>query len=347
MLTLRNWEDAGVVRSDLADNMLADANLRGDHVRRIVETVAGYGYPGVDIDYRGIHPDLRAEYTAFITELADALHQAGKQLSVRLELPVQIAADRWDTGAYDWRAIGAVADTVKIAVPGDPNAYVPGQQMDAMLQWAVGEVNRHKIQLLASARGVEQIGGDQKAVPFAEAFAPFSQITVEGGNTLIDPGGQVTFTLAGPEQSTAIQFDPNSGTYFYAYVDPDDQQHIIWLENASSIARKLAYVPEYNLRGMATQNLIGEENDGQIWNVFGQFRSLVVPPVEDQMAVVWQVRKASGEVVAQASTQVSDPRFTWRAPAEGGEYIVTSAISSDGGATAAARGSVTVVVNAP
>ena len=347
MPTLRNWEDAGVVRSDLADNMLADANIRSDHVRRIVETVAGYGLPGVDIDYRGIHPDLRAEYTAFITELADALHQAGKQLSVRLELPVQIAADRWDTGAYDWRAIGAVADMVKIVVPSDPDAYVPGHQMDAMLRWAVGQVNRHKLQLLTSTRGVEQIGDQQKAVPFAEAFAPFSQITLEGGNTLIDPGGQVTFTLAGPEQSIPIQFDPNSGTYFYAYVDAAGQQHIIWLENAASIARKLGYVAEYNLRGMAAQSLIGEENDGQIWHVIGLFQNLVVPPVEDEMAVVWQVRKPSGEVVAQASTGVTDPRFTWTAPAEGGQYIVTSAISSDGGATAAARGSVSVVVNAP
>ena len=49
-------------------------------------------------------------------------------------LPVQIAADRWDTGVYDWRAIGAVADTVKMPVPSDPSAYTPGGQMDTMLE---------------------------------------------------------------------------------------------------------------------------------------------------------------------------------------------------------------------
>ena len=104
-------------------------------------------YPGIDVDYRGISPDLRDDYTQFITELAAALHQNQKQLSVRFELPAQVSADTWDTGVYDWVAIGAVADMVKVPVPEDVHAYEPGGQMDSMLSWAVGQVNRYKIQL--------------------------------------------------------------------------------------------------------------------------------------------------------------------------------------------------------
>jgi hypothetical protein len=347
MPILRNWEDTGTVRSDLVDNMLADGATRQQHIQHIVGTVVGSGYPGIDLDYRGIHPDLRGEYTDFITGLADALHEQGRQLSVRLELPVQIAADRWDTGAYDWRAIGAQADSVKMAVPKDPNAYVPGGQMDAMLRWAVGEVNRHKLSLLVSTRSIEQTGENQKAVPFSEALAPYSQIKVEAGSTLVEPEGQVTFILAGPGQSTGIQFDANSGMYWFAYVGADGQEHTLWLENGASVARKLGYVAEYNLRGLAVQNLIGEENDSQIWTVISQFLNLVIPPVEDRLSVAWQVSNVSGEVVAQANSQLSDPRFTWTAPAGGGEYVISAAISSDGGATAAARGSLQVAVNAP
>ncbi len=347
MPTLRNWEDSGVVRSDLIDNMLVDSAAREQHIQRIVEMVMRNAYPGIDIDYRGSSPDLRDEYTAFITELADALHENGKQLSVRLELPVQIAADRWDTGVYDWRAIGAVADTVKIPVPSDPSAYTPGGQMDTMLQWAVGQVNRYKLQLLVSTSSIERINGSEKTVPYTEALAPFSQVAVEGGSTIVNPGQQVTFTLTGLQQSTGIQFDPASGTYWFAYVDPNGQQHTVWLENAASIARKLQYVAEYNLRGVAVQNLLGEENDGQIWEVIRKFLNLVIPPVESKFSVVWRVEDTSGDVLAQDSTDLTNPQYAWTAPEEGGEFVVEAAISSDGGTTGAARGSVAVLVATP
>jgi len=345
--TLRNWEDNGVVRSDLIDNLLVDAAAREDHIRAIVELVVRNAYPGIDIDYRGINPDLREEYNNFIAELADALHEQGKQLSVRLELPVQIAADQWDTGVYDWRAIGAVADTVKIPVPSDPRAYTPGGQMDAMLQWAIGEINRYKLQLAVSTRSTERINGNQKVIPYTEALAPFSQVTVEGGSNIVNPGQQVTFALAALQQSTGIQFDPATGTYWFAYIGPEGQQRTVWLENAASIARKLQYVAEYNLRGVAVQNLLGEENDGQIWEVIRKFLNLVIPPVESQFAVVWRVENPAGDILAQGSTDLTNPRYAWTAPQEGGEYIIAAAISSDGGTTGAARGLVSVLVATP
>lgn len=345
--TLRNWEDAGAVRSDLVDNMLVDEATRQGHTQRIVEMVTGNGYPGVNIDYRGISPDLRSEYTDFITRLADALHAGGKQLSVSLGPPVQVAADRWDTGAYDWRAIGTMADTVEIPVPTDPGAYVPGGQMETLLQWAVGEVNRNKLRLLLSTRSTEQTNLEQKDVPYAEALAPFGQVAVEGSSTTVNVGQQVMFTLAGPQQATAIEYDPASGMYWVTYVGPDGQQHTVWVENGASIARKLGYVAEYNLRGVSVHNLLGEENDSQIWDVIQKFQNLVIPPVEGQLAVAWQVRSASGEVLAQDSTELNNPRYVWTAPGEGGEYVVSAAVSSDGGATAAARGNVSMMVAGP
>jgi len=345
--TLRNWEDSGAVRSDLIDNMLVDARAREEHIQRIVDLVVRNAYPGIDIDYRGTSPGLRSEYTAFITELADALHENGKQVSVRLELPVQIALDRWETGVYDWRAIGAVADTVKVPVSSDPSAYTPGGQMDTILQWAVGEVSRYKLQLLISTHSTERTNGNQKDVPYAEALAPFGQVAVEGGSTIVNPGQQVTFTLAGLQQSTGIQFDAASGTYWFAYVDFNGQQHTIWVENAASIARKLQYVAEYNLRGVAVQNLLGEENDGQTWEVIRKFLNLVIPAVESQFSVVWTVESPSGGLVAQDSTDLTNARYAWTAPEEGGEFVIGAAISSDGGATGAGRGSVSVLVATP
>jgi hypothetical protein len=261
---VRNWEEGTPPRSDLVDNMLVDQAAREEQIRLIVKFVVDYGYPGVDIDYRGIDPDLRVEYSQFITGLADALHAQGKQLCVRLELPIQVALDRWETGAYDWVAIGAVADTVKIAVPHDPTAYSPDGQMDATLRWAVGQVNRYKLQLLITTYSTDWFNGNEKELPFAQALAPFSQVIAEGGATILNPGQGVSFALSSPQPSTDIQFDPDSGLYWYAYLNGASEQHTVWLENGASVARKLQSAIDYHLAGVAVQNLLAGENDDQI-----------------------------------------------------------------------------------
>lgn len=343
--SLRNWEEDAPPRSDLLDNMLIDQADREAHIQRIVELVVNNAYPGVEVDYRGASPDLRAEYTEFITGLAEALHEQGKRLSVRLEPPAQVAPDHWETDAYDWRAIGAVVDTLEIPAPNQPGAYTPGGQMDAMLQWAVGEVNRYKLGLSISTHSTEQVNGNRRGVPYAEALTPFSQVVVEGGTSVVNPGQNVTFILTTPGQSTAIQFDPNSGMYWFAYVDSGGKQREVWLENGASVARKLRYVATYNLRGAAVQNLLGEENDSQIWEAIPHFVDLVIPPVENHLQVVWHVESASGKLIAQAITDLADPRYQWTAPAEAGEYRIRALISSDGGATGIVRGGISVVVD--
>jgi hypothetical protein len=324
--TLRNWEAGGMPRGDLIDNMLVDSSLRNRHIQRIVRLVASYGYRGVEIDYRGINPDLQAEFSQFIISLADALHEQGKQLAVVLALPTQIAQDRWDTGAHDWRAIGAVADTIKIPAPADPNAYTPGGQMDAMLEWAVGQVNRYRLELLMSTHSTRQVDGDRQQIPYVEALAPLSQIIQEGGGPTLSPGQTVAFILSAPTPSTGVQFDPASGIYWYAYVDQQGRQQMVWLEHADSIARKLGYVADYHLRGAAVHNLLDERTDGQVWEVMREFINLIVPAVRGRLGVVWQIQGPSGDVVVQGSTNLAGPRYQWTTPAQNGPYRITATI---------------------
>jgi spore germination protein YaaH len=345
--TVRNWEDGAPPRSDLIDNMLIDQASQEEHIRLMVRLAVEYGYPGLDVDYRGINPDLRAEYTQFITKLADALHEQGKQLGVRLEQPLQVALDRWETGAYDWVAIGAAADTVKIAIPSDPSAYAPGGQMDATLHWAVGQVNRYKLQLLITTYSTDWFNGSEKELPFTQALAPFSQVSAEGGATVLNPGQEVSFALSSPQPSTDIQFDSNSGLYWYAYLNDAGEQHTVWLENGASIARKLQFAIDYHLAGVAVRNLLAEEGDNQIWKAVREYSGLVIPPVEQHLRIVWHVQSAAGQLVAQESTDLTSPRFQWTVPQETGEYRIRALLSSDEGAAGPIQGSTAVLVAVP
>jgi len=345
--TIRNWLDDGSIRSDLIDNMLIEPEARDLHVQSIVDLVERSDYPGIDIDYRGISPSLRREFTFFLRELRDAL-PPDKQLSVRVELPTQVSADTWQTGAYDWQAIGRVANVVKVPTSPDPRAYAPDGQMDAMLNWAVGEINRYKIQLLLSTFSTEQVNGISRDISYQEAFNPIGTVSIVGGQNVVGPGQEVDFTLAGLQASTGIQFDTNSGTYWFAYLDNNNVQHTIFIENAASIARKLQLVAQYNLRGVAVQNLLDENSDAQIWSVMRKFADLVIPPVENQYSVVWQVQNAEGGVIAEESVDLNNPNYKWTAPQAGGSYEINAAIASAKDTTSAIpKGGVEVLVATP
>jgi spore germination protein YaaH len=345
--SLRNWSADGSIRSDLIDNLLIDPDARQSHIDAIVDQVERNAYQGIDIDYRGVNPDLKQEFTSFIQQLRQALPDT-KLLSVRVDLPQQVSADEWNTGAYDWQALGRIADVVKVPTSPDPKAYTQGGQMEAMLNWAVGQINRYKIQLLLSTLSTEQVNGVTHDITYQQAIEPLGAASIVGGQNIVTPGQDVNFTLAGLQASTGIQFDPNSGTYWFAYLDRNNAQRTVYLENAASIARKLQFVAQYNLRGVAVQNLLNEKNDTQIWNVIRKFIDLVIPPVESQYSVVWQVQNQDGGVVAEQVVDLSNPNYTWKAPEAGGSYEVAAAISSSQDpAGAVPRGSVAILVATP
>jgi spore germination protein YaaH len=345
--SIRNWGPDGSIRSDLIDNLLIDPEARQRHLEAIVDLVQRNAYQGIDIDYRGINPNLRQEYTSFLQQLDEALPE-NKLLSVRVELPQQVSAEDWETGAYDWRAIGRTADVVKVPTSPDPKAYTQGGQMEAMLNWAVGQINRYKIQLLLTTLSTEQVNGVIRDITYQQALEPLGAVKIVGDQNVVAPGQEVDFTLAGLQASTGIQFDANSGTYWFAYLDSNNAQRTVYLENAASIARKLQFVAQYNLRGVAVQNLLNENNDAQIWSVIRKFLDLVIPPVESQYTVVWRVQNQDGGVIAEATADLSSPNYQWTAPEAGGSYEVAAAISSSEDTSAAVpRGSVAVLVATP
>jgi len=343
--TIRNWGDDGSIRSDLIDNLLVDQTGRAQHIETIVNIVQSQAYQGIDLDYRGVNPELKDEFVTFLKELRFALPE-GKQLSVRVELPQQVSADTWETGGYDWQAIGRVADMVKVPTIPDPKAYSPGGQMDTLLDWAVGQVSRYKIQLNLTTYSTEQFEGITRHLSYQKALEPLGNVGRVGGETgVVVPGQEVDFTLNGIPTSTGVKFDATSGNYWYAYLDQNNKQHTIYLENAASIARKLQFVAQYNLRGVAIQGALAQDNDSRNWEVVRKFLELVIPPVESQYSVIWRVHNAEDGVIAEQIVDLSAPNYKWQAPVAGGVFNVKAGISSSRDSNVALpHGTLTILV---
>ncbi|HIC93216.1 MAG TPA: hypothetical protein EYP09_03085, partial [Anaerolineae bacterium] len=283
------------------------------------------------------------EFSRFVAELAEGLHREGKLLTLAVEPPT-LAGGRWETGAYDWRALGEAVDGLK--VPLDLLTYDLVERAEALLDWAVGEVNRYKLQLVISARSLEAVGEAVVEVPYVEALAPLARIALEGAEQTLVPGQEVTLSLATLRESGGLKFDEGAQTYWFSYTDDEGRRHIVWLEDAGSMAHKLRLAARYNLRGVAVRGLGDEGNDRRIWAVLRQFAQLAVPEVESQFAVVWTVQGAEGEL-EEETKPLSDARYVWKAPPKPGQYTVAAAISADGGRTVSSRAGVALRVAAP
>ncbi len=345
--TLCNGEKCHPLYSQSLDTLLLDPQLRERHVQDIVEIVQSQGYQGIELDYRRLNPDLRQEYTAFLTELRQALPD-DKQLYVRVELPRQMSTGVWDTGAYDWLAIGRLADVVKLPVMTDPKAYAPNGQMKALLNWAVGQVNRYKLQLLFCTNSSEWVDGTAECnLSYQEALARLGDVTLVKPPGIIQPGQEVKFTLAGLPASTGVQIDQTRGTYWFAYLDGDNRHHTVFLENTASLMDTLQMAARYNLRGVAIQGLSDQTNQTQVWGVVQDFLNQTAAPVPSRYAVAWQVQARDDQVIAQATVDLSQPDYYWQAPEAGGAFEVAASISSNQHTTAVPRGSIVVLVATP
>lgn len=324
----------GVIRDDLTHNILVNGDLRRNHIQEIVTLVVENDYAGIRIDYAAIGLSLREDFTAFVTELAEQLHAEGKLLTVSVETPVQIAEDRWDTGGYDWEALGRAVDGFQLLGLPLPQAYLPGGQMEVLLNYAVGLVDRYKVRLILSAQACDRMGDQEASLPYQEALGLLgSQIALPSGE--VNPGQTLTIE---PSSFGGCEMQCLEGAHTYWFTHQDESgEHTIFLENAESIAHKLELARAFNLKGVTVKGLLEEGSDERVWEALSQYAAALPLTIESQFAILWQVTDAEGELVTEEVCSLDDPTFSWTVP-KAGEYTISYAISDDGGETASVVG---------
>ena len=340
MPVIRNY-DGPIMRTDLLANMLVDTAQRDAHVDALANLVVSNLYKGIDIDYRGLDANLRGEFNQFVKALADKLHAQGKELSVRVETPTQVSEDRWDTGPYDWQALGLLADTVKIPAPVDPTAYTPDGKMDALATFAVGQINRYKTRFVLSGRSVEQAGAYLLQKSYNDALQPLLG-RVASDQTVVEPGQPLNLALVSSRANSGLVYDPNIGTYVYRYQDDQGNARTVWLENAASLNHKLEILKQYNLQGFTLENLPADGLDPDLWSLMRSYQQGKAQEINSELLVEWSVKTDSGETLSEVRP-LSDPKVAFVAPNTQGELQV-EAVIKDRGAVMARQTGVSVPV---
>lgn len=330
MPIVRDFSDPGAVDPETVGVILGNSELRATHVREITAIVGGGGFDGIFIDYRGFPDDQRENFTRFIRELDTSLDSIGRQLGVVVP-PAENVDGVWQTGAYDWRALGAEVDYLRINLGINPQTFRPNdnQLVEAMLRWATGEVNRYKLLIGLTAQSVREIAGSYTPIGYNAALAGLGNVVVnapDGQNSdIIQPGTVLRASLDG--QSATGGYDDALDAPYLDYVDgAGNTTARMWLTSASALRLRMDWVTRFALGGIAFDDLLEDDIAAGVLPAIGTFRvQLPEPPTTTEWALRWRIDDADGLVDTVTTNLNEDLVLTLEAP--DGYYAINASVA--------------------
>lgn len=236
-LVLTNLEPGAAFNSDIMKNIVNNENIQDLLINNILDVLAAKNYYGVDIDFEYIYPEDKEKYEGFIRKMTNALHEKGYMVTIALAPKISSEQQGLLYESHDYNALGSIVDKVLLMTyewgytMGPPMAVAPINNVERVLQYAVTEIDADKILM-----GIPNYGYDW--------FLPYEK------GTRANVVSNVEAVNIAQRYGATIQFDELAQTPFFNYTDDNNRQHVVWFEDARSIAAKLGLVEKYNLAGV-------------------------------------------------------------------------------------------------
>lgn len=275
----------------LNHRLLTDPATTDRFLSQIVSYVVEMGYPGFDLDLEGINAEDRDAFSRFVPRLAEALHQRGKTLTLAIPAKTSDVRTGW-AGPYDYAALGRHADhillmTYEHAWPsGPPGSIAPQQWVDRVMAYAVSQMPREKLLLGLAFYGYDwntTVEGRARSLLHPQAVALAGQYGARIATDEASRSATFRYTArAGdpypPRPSLPpLQHDilvrtpspcpvqpppaPPTPTPRPMPPPPTLQEHVVWLEDATSVAARLEIAVGHGLGGVGAWRL-GQEDPG-------------------------------------------------------------------------------------
>lgn len=272
-LGLEVWALADDFSSDsdgnrYVDTVLSSTSSRQALVNNLVSEAVSFGIDGINIDFEYIGIETADDYLQFLRELSAACRANGLVLSIDNYVPSDYS------GYYDRNQQGEIADYVICMSYDEHNSSSDESGSVASISYVTEAV----------AATVEEVGNSAQVingVPF------YTRIWTETPEEYADEGAEIiedavngNFALSSSAVSMAAAksayvaagaepvWSDECGQYVVTY-ESGSSTCLIWLEEAESIALKMALVDEYALGGAAYWKLGMETDD--IWDVIGEY----------------------------------------------------------------------------
>ncbi len=243
LLLISTLGEDGRFNNQLSGRLFSNADAQEILINNLLSVLEEKGYSGVEVDFEFVPREDANRYVVFLTKLSAALKNNGYKLFVALAPKTSADQPGLLYEGHDYRAIGAVADYVILMTYewgykfGPPGAVAPIRNVENVVRYAITEIPPDKILL-----GIPNYGYDWP-LPFEAGQTEAEGISIE---TAVDRAREV---------GSEIEYDEQSQSPYYYYTS-DGTEHVVWFENAQSIAEKLELVNQYGLAGISIWNIM-------------------------------------------------------------------------------------------
>lgn len=257
--TLGNKADAGYVKwahsrgyqvwglvsngfnPDFTHALLSDFHMRDKFIRQVVQYANMYNLDGINLDFENVYLKDKELLVQLVRELTPYLHE--QKLTVSMDVTIKSDSDRWSK-FYDRAALASIVDYMAVMTYDEHWASSPVAGSVASLPWTEAGVKAllseiPKKKLLLGVPFYTRLWKEQKQADgtIKVSSKAYSMPKIESW-------------LA--ERNIKPVYDAKSGQNFASYTDPaDGATYKVWLEDESSIQKRIQLVHQYDLAGIA------------------------------------------------------------------------------------------------
>ena len=231
-------------------NLLSNVAARTALEQQMTNAAVTSKWDGINLDFEAGAAGDRYLMTAFVTELAAALHGQSKSLSVDVSAKVKDVPNHPRSTFFDYDALAAQADTIFVMAWGihwrtsTPGAIDDWSWASQVANYVAARPNAQKYVLGFGMYGFDWPAGGGPANPATPL--QYQDVAAELQST-----------------SAQLQWDSAAMAPFFSYTDGSGVHHDVWFTNAQSIGARIGLAHSKGV-GIGLWRL-GDE-DPAIWN---------------------------------------------------------------------------------
>jgi spore germination protein len=229
LLMIRNFSQEGF-SPELVGKVLENSTYRQNLISSLTKLVTEKGYNGVSIDFEFIPPPRRKDFVLFLRDLKSSL--GNLILHVNVHAKTEDIPTNRIIGAYDYKAIGEVADIVGIMTidygypTGPPNPVAPLWWVEQVIQYSISLIAPAKLQISLAMYGYDWRIIDNKTTAMSNLDAQRLAI----------------------KQKVSIKYDVLAAEPWYKYW-VGATENVVWFGDIRSVIEKYKIIDYYKLLG--------------------------------------------------------------------------------------------------
>jgi len=256
LLVLQNTTRDGFSK-ELAGTVLGNPVYRRNLIASLVSLANQRGFGGISIDLEFVPPPQRENFNLFLRDLKTAM--GNLILHVNVHAKTEDIPTNPIIGAYDYKAIGEIADIVAVMTidygypGGPPDPITPLWWLVLVIRYSISLIPADKLQIALGLYGNDKVVGTNQTKALS---------VLQAQNLAITTG-------------SVIQFDQAAKSPWYRYWK-GTEEHIVWFEDIRSYIEKYRQIDLYQLNGTTYWQL--SLPAPQNWAYLEKFNILKVGP---------------------------------------------------------------------